>query len=53
MCVVCVLWEKGKLNMAETDKAFREIVSTTEELSFEQIEHIEQAMERIQKAEEA
>lgn len=46
MCVVCVMWEKGKLTAAEADKALVELLST--DSSSVDLYHAQDVMSKIE-----
>lgn len=47
MCVVCVLWEKGKLTPLEVDKAIVELL--TDESSDLDLNHATEIIEKVDK----
>lgn len=47
MCIVCILYEKGKLTKQEADRALTEII--TESSDNKELIHAQEAVERIMK----
>lgn len=46
MCIICVLWEKGKLTKKEADNAFVELIDTSN-MTEEELMHAQEAIEKI------
>ena len=47
MCIVCVLWEKGKLTKQEVDNALSELV--IESFDDEELMHYQEVIEKVQR----